>query len=223
MIDYTKLRQKLTPDPGAEDVLRLRVGTVDAVGLDGVVDIIDGAGVLIPNVPVLGGAQFSVGSVVQILSFRGSLMVIGASGALASEPKELTGSSVNLGSTNSTSFTNTLTATGTHGVMFIAPPSGRVKVEGRATGRHPTVNAYTHLDWEIRTGAITGSGSVVRASSAATESVHLSPISNGQGSMVVGGIEDGLTPGGIYNTCLAYKVDAGTGEYFRRYISVYPL
>lgn len=222
MIDYTKLRKKLTPDPGAEDVLRLRVGVVDAVGLDGVVDLLI-SDVLVPGVPVLGGAQFDVGSVVQVLSLRGSMMVIGASGAVVSEPKELTGSSVTLGSTNSTSFTNSLTTTGTHGVMFIAPPSGRVKVEGRATGRHPTVNAYTHLDWEIRTGAITGSGTLVRTAAASTSSVHLSPISNGQGSMVVGGIETGLIPGGIYNACLAYRVDAGTGEFFRRYIAVYPL
>jgi hypothetical protein len=81
MIDYTKLQQKLNPNPGAEDVLRLRVGTVDVVNANGTLDIEMSDGVVVPDVPRLDGPPLPVGTVVQMISFRGSLLVIGSSTA----------------------------------------------------------------------------------------------------------------------------------------------
>ena len=78
MIDYTKLLKRLNPEPGGEDVLRLRVGVVTAVNSGGLVDVTI-SGVSVPDVPVLAGVQAPIGAVVQILSLRGSLLVLGAS------------------------------------------------------------------------------------------------------------------------------------------------
>lgn len=77
-MDYTKLVQKLLPqdqvsgDPGLE----LRVGVVDSLGTGSAVNVFL-SGTLITNVPRLGDAAIQAGAVVQILSYRGSLLVLG--------------------------------------------------------------------------------------------------------------------------------------------------
>lgn len=76
-IDYTRLLEKLNPDPGAEDTLRLRVATVTTINANGTVDITMSSGVIVPGVPRLSSASVSVGNVVQVISQRGSLLIIG--------------------------------------------------------------------------------------------------------------------------------------------------
>lgn len=75
-IDYTKLLAKLNPEPGGEDVLRLRVGTVSVVNSDGTLNVAI-SGVVIPSIPRLQSAALNTGDVVQVISYRGSLLVIG--------------------------------------------------------------------------------------------------------------------------------------------------
>jgi hypothetical protein len=81
-IDYTKLREKLIPTPDGEPPIILRTATVAAVNSDGTVDLTMSSGVLVPDVPRLTGAYAPVGAVVQVLSLRGSLLVIGATAAI---------------------------------------------------------------------------------------------------------------------------------------------
>lgn len=76
-IDYTKLLAKLSPEPGGEDVLRLRTGVISAVNSDGTVDVAI-SGVVVPHVPRLAGTILSAASNVQVLSYRGSLLVLDA-------------------------------------------------------------------------------------------------------------------------------------------------
>lgn len=77
-IDYTRLLEKLNPDPGAEDTLRLRVATVTTVNANGTLDLTMSSGVLVPGVPKLASAVAPAGAVVQVITLRGSLLVIGA-------------------------------------------------------------------------------------------------------------------------------------------------
>ncbi len=84
-MDYTKLLAKLIPEAGGEDVLRLRVGVVDAVNTDGTVDV-GISGLVIPDVPRLAEASVQAGAVVQLLSFRGSLIVIGQAAVSDASP-----------------------------------------------------------------------------------------------------------------------------------------
>lgn len=84
-IDLTQIKKKILPPQDGQDELKLRTGVISAVNADGTVDVVI-SGVTVPSVPRLGGSSVAVGAVVQILSYRGSLLVIGgtASGGGAS-------------------------------------------------------------------------------------------------------------------------------------------
>lgn len=221
-LDYTKLLKKINPQDDGQDVLRLRVGVVAAIASDGTVDVTIN-GVTVPDVPVLGGAYFAVASTVQILSYRGSLLIIGSAGPAAAVPVQALAANADSGSTASTGGTNTLTTTGIHGVAFIAPPSGSVMVIVRASGFNDTAGGYTLLDFEVKTGATVGSGSIVRGASDVSSSSIQHGVANRFGSHVSTGLVAGLTPGAAYNAALVYKISGGANSSWnRRYVQVLP-
>lgn len=74
--NLTKLKKKLIPEPDGEDVLRLRSGVVSAINSDGTCDVVI-SGVTVPKVPRLQGAIFAVGSKVQMITYRGSMLALG--------------------------------------------------------------------------------------------------------------------------------------------------
>jgi hypothetical protein len=221
-LDMTRLLTKLLPEQDGEDYLRMRTGVVADVNTDGTVDVTL-SGVMVENVAVLSGAVVAEGTVVQILTYRGGLLVLGAAGP-ASVPAQLLSGNVNSGNaTPGTTFTNTI-STGVHGVAFIAPPSGQVWITGRAVARNDTANGFVLMDYEVRAGSTPGSGSVVRASDNDTAAVFESSVAGQEATLPVGGLITGLTPGGEYNTSLTYA--AGTAghvvQYNRRYIAALP-
>jgi hypothetical protein len=79
MIDYTKLLKKISPKIDGESTTRLRTAVVNTVNSDGTVDILMPGGTSIPSVPRLAESAVQVGAVVQVIVFRGSLLVIGQS------------------------------------------------------------------------------------------------------------------------------------------------
>lgn len=79
-IDFSKLLDKLLPPPDGEDMARVRTGIVDAVNTDGTVDV-GISGLVVPDVPRLAGAPMVAGTVVNILVWRGGLLVLGPSGS----------------------------------------------------------------------------------------------------------------------------------------------
>ena len=85
-MDYTRMLEKLIPTVDGEDKLRLRTGTVDAVNADGTLDIEMSDGLILPNVNKLVSAYAPAGAVVQIIVFRGALLVIGAVSTQADKP-----------------------------------------------------------------------------------------------------------------------------------------
>lgn len=219
-INLSKIKKKLNPEPDGQGLLRLQAATVSAIAADGTVDLnLNGA--TVTDVPCLDSARFVVGQSVQVLSYRGSLLVIGGSGKPTSQPVQTEGTTTN-GTTTSTGFTNSLTTTGTHGVAFIAPPSGRVWVLGRTLAGNSNAGAFCHVDVEIRAGSTVGSGSVWRAASNSTASAFQSDSANQQGSLTADALVSGLTPGAAYNAALCYFVNAGTGTFNRRHITVLP-
>jgi hypothetical protein len=220
--NLTKLKRKLIPPPDGQDVAKLRTAVVAAYNSStGAVDLTMN-GATVPSVPVLSNVAVAVGLSVQVLSYRGSLLVIGCSGN-GSQPVEATGSTTN-GTVASATYTNSLATTGVHGVAFIAPPSGKVQVVGRASGGNSTVGAYSQLDWEVRQGSTIGSGTLFRTTNNNTASVFLSSTAAGQGPLNISGLLSGLTPGASYNACLTYATNGtGTSSFNRRQIAVYPL
>jgi hypothetical protein len=225
-INYTKLKRKLVPEPDGQDVLRLRTGTIAAIAADGTVTVTL-SGVAVVGISVLGGSAFAVGTVVQILSYRGSLLVIGAAGGQSAQAVKRNSTDNGNGTVaTATGFTNTVGGTSTSplifGVSFIAPPSGEVFVVARALAGTATAAGYVFLDFEVKTGATVGSGTIVRAGGDLTASVFQSSTASQQGTLITDDVVTGLTPGAAYNATLIYRSSAGTGSFNRRHIAVLP-
>lgn len=219
----SKIKKKLLPNTDGTDVLRLRSAVVAAIGADGTVDITL-SGATVTGVPVLGGAVFAVGSVVQVASYRGSLLILGAAGGVSAQPARLN-STDNLNSSVGGTYTNAAggsTLPSIFGVAFVGPPSGKVLVMGRALAGTSTAAGYVFLDFEIKTGATIGSGSTFRGPNDLTSSVFQSSTASQQGTLAPSDLVTGLTPGALYNAALVYRSSVGTGAFNRRWITVLP-
>lgn len=222
MIDYTKLKKKLVPDQDGEPPVRLRTGTVVEVNGNGTLDIAMSSGVIVPDVPKLATASAPVGAVVQMISQRGSLLVIGASASSSA-----TGT-IEASSTSAFSFSNTAGETGAAvvGVSFVAPPTGEVMISvgGNIWIGNNTFRAI--LGWELRNGADIGVGSVVKGPD------YRYAIVAGR-SVTTGGPADnastrrrkwsGLTAGNWYNVTAKHWVTGGAGNTDQREIIVEPI
>ena len=79
-IDLTQIKKKILPPQDGQDELKLRVGVVSAIDSTTGTVTVTLSGVAVPGVNVLNGAIFAVGSVVQIVSYRGGMLVLGTSG-----------------------------------------------------------------------------------------------------------------------------------------------
>lgn len=116
------------------------------------------------------------------------------------------------GTTTSTSYTDTLTSSGTVSVNFTAPPSGVVSVRIEAALWNSGTN-YTVASFRL-------SGASTVAASDDNQIYQRS--TNEQRHMAESRIA-GLTPGGAYTATMQHKVSAGTGNYNHRRIAVRPL
>ncbi len=104
-------------------------------------------------------------------------------------------------------------------IAFIAPTSGRVKVDYGAAVVNDTVGAFTIISPVVREGDVIGSGAEV-FSATDNEAVYnfgTSTISAGRCLLV-----EGLTPGDPYNVRLEHKVGSNTGTIGRRSVVVTP-
>ncbi len=124
MIDYTRLVEKLQPTNDAEDPLRLRVATVTTVNANGTLDITMSSGILVPGVPKLATAYAVAGSVVQVISFRGSLLVIGAVASSGANGPMVKTNQTTTGPTAATTFSTVQP----FGVTFPAIPNVHVNL-----------------------------------------------------------------------------------------------
>lgn len=156
-----------------------------------------------------------------IYSYNGTSWVYRA-GDITAYAASAVDSAVTNGTTASTSFVTSLTTSGVRGVAFTASQSGKVFIVGSTGGFNSTANAYTLVDFEVRTGSTVGSGSVIRAGDENTCSQFQSTAINAAGQHETAGIMTGLSPGSSYNACLVYRVSAGTGTFNRRKINVIP-
>lgn len=106
-VDFTRLLQKINPEPDGEPNLSLRTMVVDTVHPDGTVDLTT-SGTTITNVPRLAGAYALAGARVQVLTGRGTMLVLGpVSGKLLitkGSDQNLTSSSTTLQDVDDMSF-----------------------------------------------------------------------------------------------------------------------
>jgi len=227
-INLSKIKKKLNPEPDGQGLLRLQTATVSAIASDGTVDIsLNGA--TVTDVPVLGSARFVSGQAVQVLSYRGSLLILGGSGlgsaAPVSNSASAGASATDAGTTNSGSFVTSLSGATTTiaGVAFIAPPSGRVFVECSAAASNDTAGDYALVDFQVRQGSTINSGTVVRATNENTAGVIRSSTAGLQATIVSSDVVTGLTAGSAYNVTMAFRQGVGgTASFNRRKAIVIP-
>jgi hypothetical protein len=159
VLDYTKIRKKLVPTPDGQDVLRLRVGIVTAVNADGTADVTV-AGTTVPKVNRLAESTVMVGAIVQMVTYRGSMMIIGRA---ASGPQTnglglwARGQATSNSGTISTTALVSLIATNT--VTFVKNRVYEVRTHGGVQGS--TANTFLDLR-AYRTAAATQIGEFFR-------------------------------------------------------------
>lgn len=131
MIDYTRLRKKLTPQPeiGGDPGVRIRTATVAAVNSDGTVDLTMSDGTEVPDVSRLNSAIAYVGAVVQVATFRGAMLVLGSTAPGPGGALIKTGS-LTTGPSAATSFSTPVS----FGVTFPAIPAVMVGIAGSSPG-----------------------------------------------------------------------------------------
>jgi hypothetical protein len=141
----SKIKKKLLPATDGQDVARLRTATVVSVNANGTLNLTLN-GTTVSSVPRLAGAFAVAGSVVQVISYRGSLLVLGAVAPGPAGAMVKTGSAtVGPLGINLTSFT----AVVAFGVTFPAAPNVHVNLN---SGAGPTSN------WHARAISISTTG-----------------------------------------------------------------
>ncbi len=158
MIDYTVLRKKLVPTPDGQDVLRLRVGVVTTINANGTCDVTV-AGTTVPGVSRLQEATVSVGAVVQMLSYRGAMLIIGRAASSSQ--------SAGLGLWTRTQRTDVSTVTTTIGAVLTTDTVTFVKnrvYEVRTLAGVSSNQANSYMDLRpFRAGPATQLGEFFRA------------------------------------------------------------
>ncbi len=227
-IDYTRILQGLSNDPNSEDPgLRLRTGVVTALNSTGTVDLTLGGGT-VPAVPVLDGVVLAVGAVVQVLSARGTLLVIGgvSAGAL---------SKASVYNANNPTFTSTtyteLSGANICSVAFLAPSSGAVKliIEGWLGMSSTNLRCRALMTGQVRLGSTLNSGTIIDAAADSQAAVHDGEDNSGFTYKYahVDYVVSGLTPGVYYNVTTMHRVNSspvvtGGGAAHHRRIFVEP-
>lgn len=126
------------------------------------------------------------------------------------------------GTTIATSYTATLTGGTTCSATFVAPPSGQVMVHNTANISNSTSSGIL-MGFEIRAGAVVGSGSVVVAADDDDANSGSGVASVGRRATVTTPVLSGLTPGATYNIRQMFRVSTGTGTFLSKRLTVSPL
>ncbi len=123
------------------------------------------------------------------------------------------------GTTASTSFTSTLSGGTACSTTFVAPQSGKVRVHIAALISDATAADLARMGFEVREGAVVGSGTVAWAAGNPYVVGH-----TGTSSAHVGGsfVVTGLTAGATYNVQQMFATGGGTGTYSQKTLSVTP-
>lgn len=111
----------------------------------------------------------------------------------------------------STTSTSYVTLSGDPGLSFVSPTSGRVMITIGAAMDGTVSDTYSTMGFQVRTGAVVGSGTIVYAANDTDVVAHqgLSDFSSSRTSLVTG-----LTSGTTYNVQALYKLLTGTGTAF---------
>lgn len=127
------------------------------------------------------------------------------------------------GTTQSTTYTASLTGTGAQAcaVVFVAPTSGKVEICNVAQAKHSSTN-QSYCTFEVRKGPIVGSGDSVLA---ASDDQAIIVAGSGPFRFGISRELADLTPGSVYNVQQLFKVSTSstTGTFNRKHLYVKPI
>lgn len=125
--------------------------------------------------------------------------------------------------TTSTTFTSTLSPANVLGISFVVPTSGKILVTwsaGMSNGSSPNI---AQMGWQVKTGSVVDSGTLVAALAADAARTTLSITGvRASGTFFVN--SGTLTPGATYNITAYHRAfSTGTATFDNRELSVIPL
>ena len=120
--------------------------------------------------------------------------------------------------TTSTTFTSVLTPAGLCGLVFTAPPSGKVTIDHSVELKNSST-FYSICAPSVRAGSTIGSGTIIFPSQFdyGVRNDQSALLRNSSSHLLTG-----LTPGSVYNVSLEQVVGGGTGTFVRREVIVRP-
>lgn len=122
------------------------------------------------------------------------------------------------GTTTSGTFTATLTGGTTCSGTFVVPASGKVDIIYGAQVGNSDANDLAICSYEVRAGAVVGSGTVVQAAE-----IPRGVYSGTTKRAMVTDSVSGLTAGGTYNVRMMYVVTGDTGTFANKQLKVRPV
>lgn len=114
------------------------------------------------------------------------------------------------GTTNSASYTATLTGGTTCSVVFVAPPSGNVLIHNNCEPTASSTTQAAYCSFEVRAGATPGSGTVFLAAATNHAVMGFGNLTTGKGRTK---LVTGLTPGSTYNARQLFLSTSGTATF----------
>lgn len=126
---------------------------------------------------------------------------------------------VTSGTTDSTSYTSTLTGGTACGVAFVAPKSGKVLILNNCA-LFDASGGFVYCSFAVKTGATIGSGTDVVAASddnAITSQLNFTTMRMGISKLVTG-----LTEGASYNAQQQFRRQSSTGTFHSKELIVQP-
>lgn len=145
-IDYTKLINNLMPVSDGEHVIRMRVGVVDSVNTNHTVNVVI-SGIVVPNVPKLAGLSAYPGQVVQVITYQGVLLVLGATASDAHRRFVVKSSDQSNATTTLTDVTD---------MNFTVVPNANYWIQARISYQAPIDNTTGDIrfDWTVPSGGV---------------------------------------------------------------------
>lgn len=127
------------------------------------------------------------------------------------------------GTSSSTSFTTSLSGGTNPGTTFVAPPSGKIWIHWHASMVNNSAGGFCVTSFEVRTGAVVGSGVVVLAASDSRR-IDNQGSNAGSDTAELGSsyLAEGLSAGVTHNIRQAFRVSGGTGTWSNKRIGVQP-
>jgi hypothetical protein len=128
------------------------------------------------------------------------------------------------GTVTSTTYTPTRTGSAnTVGAGFFTPPSGKVKLFWQCGVSNSSTTAFTLISFEVRTGGLVGSGTVVFAANDNVTIQHSGTTAEESKNAFYPLDAGQLSANTQYNVRLMYRVSAGTGTINRPRLMVEPI